>query len=215
MSRHLERLLKLDALIRSGHRQTTALLSDQVDVSERTVRNDLTFMRDRFHAPLEFSHSRGFYYTDPEWRLPSISLSQGELFALTLGARMLAAYSGLAYRQELSSAIARLSERLPEQTWVDLQQVAEERILFRVGAESNLNPEIWQQLEEACRNQKSVQMTYYTASSNSVSDRKLDPYLLHICRSQSHRDWLRQVASTLACQPKRRVTQCGSGCGIF
>jgi predicted DNA-binding transcriptional regulator YafY len=139
-------------------------------------------MRDRFHAPLEFSKSKGFYYADAEWRLPSVSLSQGELFALTLGARMLAAYSGLAYRQELSSAIARLSERLPEQTWVDLQQVAEERILFRVGAETNLNPEIWQQLEEACRNQKSVQMTYYTASSNLVSDRKLDPYLLHIYR---------------------------------
>ncbi|MBW4550450.1 MAG: WYL domain-containing protein [Aphanocapsa sp. GSE-SYN-MK-11-07L] len=182
MSRHLERLLKLDALIRSGHRQTTALLSEAVEVSERTIRNDLAFMRDRFHAPLEFSKSKGFYYTDTEWRLPSISLSQGELFALTLGARMLAAYSGFAYREELSSAIARLSDRLPEQIRVDLQQVADERILFRVGAETNLDPEIWHQLEEACRCQQTVQMTYYTASRSAISDRKLDPYLLHIYR---------------------------------
>jgi predicted DNA-binding transcriptional regulator YafY len=156
MSRHLERLLKLDALIRSEHRQTTAQLAEVLEVSERTIRNDLAFMRDRFHAPLSFSQSKGFFYTDADWRLPSISLSQGELFALTLGARMLAAYSGLAYREELSSAIARLSERLPEQTWVDLQQVADERILFRAGAETPLNSEVWHQLEAACRKHKTV-----------------------------------------------------------
>ena len=45
------------------------------------------------------------HYTDPQWRLPNISLSQGELFALTLGARMLEAYAGSPYAQELSSAI--------------------------------------------------------------------------------------------------------------
>ncbi|HEY9909071.1 MAG TPA: hypothetical protein V6D18_15860 [Thermosynechococcaceae cyanobacterium] len=65
--------------------------------------------------------------------LPSISLSQGELFAVTLGARMLEAYAGLLYVTELRSAILRLNRRLPEQTWVDLQQVATKRILFRSG----------------------------------------------------------------------------------
>ncbi|WP_431633371.1 helix-turn-helix transcriptional regulator [Alkalinema pantanalense] len=109
-------------------------------------------------------------------------MSKGELFALTLGARMLETYSGSAYAMDLRSAIARLSERLPEQSWVDLQQVADERIIFRGGGGIDLNPEVWQQLEDACRSQKSVEMTYYTASSNSTAERKLDPYLLHIYR---------------------------------
>lgn len=68
---------------------------------------------DRFNAPLEFNRRQGHHYTDPEWRLPSISLSQGELFALILGARMLQSYAGSAYAAELRSSIARLSERLP------------------------------------------------------------------------------------------------------
>lgn len=54
-------------------------------------------MRDRYHAPLAFNRAVGWHYTDPEWRLPSISLSQGELFALKLGARMLEAYAGSAF----------------------------------------------------------------------------------------------------------------------
>jgi predicted DNA-binding transcriptional regulator YafY len=182
MSKHLERLLEIDALIRSNARQTAGSLAQVVERSERTVRKDIEFLRDRYHAPLHYSRIKGYHYTDPDWRLPSISLSKGELFALTLGARMLESYSGSSYQEELQSAIARLSERLPEQSWVDLQQLSEERILFRSGVETDLNPELWRMLEEACRQQKSVQMTYYTASRDAKSDRKFDPYLLHIYR---------------------------------
>lgn len=182
MSRHLERLLQLDSLLRAGQRPTTVSLAEALEVSERTVRSDLAFLRDRFNAPLEFNRRQGHHYIDPQWRLPSISLSHGELFALTLGAKMLEAYAGSAYAPELRSSIKRLSERLPEQTWVNLQQIADERIIFRSGAEINLNPEIWSQLVEACRTSKQVQMEYYTASRNESSTRKLDPYLLHVYR---------------------------------
>ncbi len=182
MSRHLERLLELDALLRSHDRHTADSLAHKLEVSERTIRSDLAFLRDRYHAPLESNKTQGYYYTDPEWRLPSITLTQGELFALTLGARMLEAYAGSAYATDLRSAISRLAERLPEQSWVDLQQVADERILFRSGATIDLDPDIWHGLETACRNHKTVQMTYYTASRDAVSERKLDPYVLHIYR---------------------------------
>ncbi|MBD2019225.1 WYL domain-containing protein [Leptolyngbya sp. FACHB-36] len=179
----LERLLQLDDLLRrQRQRHTAGSLAVVLEVNERTVRNDLNFLRDRYHAPIDFNRQKGYYYTDPDWRLPSITLSKGELFALILGARMLEANAGSAYAPELRSALTRLSERLPQQSWVDLQQVADERILFRSGAEIDLNPEIWHRLEDACRLQMSVQMTYYTASSNSVSERKFDPYLLHIYR---------------------------------
>ncbi len=107
MSRHLERLLQIDALLRTEQRQTALSIAKDLEVSERTIRSDLAFLRDRFHAPLEFNHKQGHHYTDPEWRLPSISLTKGELFALTLGARMLEAYAGT-YSLELRSAIARL-----------------------------------------------------------------------------------------------------------
>lgn len=183
MSRHLERLLKIDTLLRWGKRHTQASIAEAIgDISERTIRNDIAFLRDRLLAPLEYNRERGWHYTNPDWRLPSISLSQGELFALILGARMLSSYAGSAYVDELRSAIARLSERLPEATWVDLQQVADERILFSSGASINLDPEIWHGLERSCKKFKSVWIEYFTASRNASSERKLDPYLLHIYR---------------------------------
>ncbi len=182
MSRHLERLLELDALLRCGQPYTAARLAEELEVSERTIRNDLAFLRDRFHAPISSNKKQGYHYTEPTWRLPSIFLSKGELFALTLGARMLQAYSGSTYAQDLHSAIDRLAERLPEKTWVDLQELSQERILFRSGAQVDLDPDIWHKLEGACQRQKTVEMIYYTASRDAVSTRKLDPYVLHIYR---------------------------------
>lgn len=184
-ARHLERLLQIDSLLRSGERQTCASLAKAQEVSDRTIRSDLAFLRDRFNAPLESNKRQGYHYTDPVWRLPSISLSKGELFALTLGARMLEAYAGSVYTPELRSSIARLSERLPEQTWVDLQQIADERIIFGVGAQTFLDPQIWSQLVEASQTFRQVKMRYFTASRNCESERIFDPYLLHIYRGSN------------------------------
>jgi predicted DNA-binding transcriptional regulator YafY len=180
--RQLLRLLDIDELIRSEKRQTIGTLAVATERSERTIRNDLDMLRDSFKAPLVFTRPKGYHYTDAAWRLPTVSLTQGELFALTLGARMLASYAGSAYVDPLRSAIEQLSERLPESIRVDLQQVGNEQILFRVGAQTQLNPEIWQDLELACREQMSVQMTYFTASRNATSERRFDPYLLDIYR---------------------------------
>jgi predicted DNA-binding transcriptional regulator YafY len=182
MLRQQERFLKLDTLLRNKERTTAQNLADSLEVSERTVRADIEFLRNRLNAPIKFSRKLGFYYEEPGWRLSTFPLTQGELFALTLGARMLETYAGSAYAEELRGAIACLAERLPEQTWVDLQQLSEERILFQSRVETDLNPELWRTLEEACRQQRSVQMTYYTASRDAKSDRKFDPYLLHIYR---------------------------------
>lgn len=159
MSRiQLERLLKMDELIRQPERQIAATLAEVLEVSERTIRDDLAFLRDRFQAPIKFHRTKGYHYTDPDWRLPTIPLTKGELFALTLGARMLEACAGSTYAIELRSAVSRLAERLPEQEWLDLQQIADERLVFKSGAETSLDLDIWHQLEDACRESKQVWM---------------------------------------------------------
>jgi predicted DNA-binding transcriptional regulator YafY len=122
----LERLIRLDELFRqqAAKRYTVTSLGKELEVIERTVRNDLDFLIDRYHAPIEYTKIKGWHYTDLNWNLPTIPLGEGEFFALTLGARMLEGFAGAAYSLQLRSAIRRLGERLPETTWVNLQQVA-------------------------------------------------------------------------------------------
>ncbi|MEA5574691.1 WYL domain-containing transcriptional regulator [Calothrix sp. UHCC 0171] len=180
--RHLERLLQLDELIRTKIKPTTVSLAKELEVSERTIRSDIAFLRDRYHAPLEYNSKLGHHYIEPEWRLPSVPLTKGELFALTVGAKMLETYAGSPYGMLLKTAITQLSQRLPEETWVNIRQLAEEHMIFGGGAEIDLNPEIWHNIEDACSQRRSVMMTYYTASRDDICERKLDPYLLHVYR---------------------------------
>jgi predicted DNA-binding transcriptional regulator YafY len=183
--RHLERFLKIDEYLRSRGRHTADSLGLLLEVSERTIREDIKFMRDRFDAPIESTKARGYYYTDLDWRLPTVPLTQGELFALTLGARMLGAYAGSAYAAELKGAIGRLAERLPEQVYVDLQQLARENVLIRVGGELNLDADVWQVLEQACQRKNRVWMRYGTPGKD-ISSREIDPYVLHFSRNNPY-----------------------------
>lgn len=179
----LERLIKIDDLIRSRTRHTAGSLAETLEVSERTIRSDIDCLEQYFDAPLQFELKRGYYYTDASWRLPTIPLTQGELFALTLGAKALEAYSGSAYEAELRSSIQRLAGRLPERVWVDLQRLADERIHFRAGAELlNLDPEIYQVLMEAWQSSRQVWIRYYTANRDAETERVVDPYHLNIYR---------------------------------
>jgi predicted DNA-binding transcriptional regulator YafY len=99
---------------------------------------------------------------------------------------MLQAFAGSAYQAELQSAIARLAERLPEQSWFDLQRLAQENIVFRVGAELNLDPQIWHLLEQACQKRCRVRMVYFTATRITESEREFDPYVLHFFRNNPY-----------------------------
>ena len=184
--RQLERLLAIDEYIRSPIRYTAKVIAEKLSVAERTIRLDFAFLRDRFNAPLEFDQLKGYYYTDQDWRLPSIPLTQGELFALTLGAKALEAYSGNAYEAELQSSIKQLAARLPEKVWVNLEKLVDKKINFRPGAELlNLDPDIYQILHEAWKSSRQLWIRYYTAGRNEESERIVDPYYLDIYRGSN------------------------------
>ncbi|GBF82869.1 helix-turn-helix transcriptional regulator [Aphanothece sacrum] len=124
--RRLERLLQMDRLLRNHGRISQPMLAEQLEVTQRTIRDDLHFLQDRLMAPLEYNKKDG---------------------------------------------------------WIDLQQLADERIVFRWGAELNLDPEIWQKLLETCRTSKRIWIHYYAATRNQYSERVVEPYLVHVYRA--------------------------------
>jgi predicted DNA-binding transcriptional regulator YafY len=59
MSSTLNRIIQMDALIRAGAYPSVALLRERFEVSERTVRADLAFMRERLNAPSKHDRPGG------------------------------------------------------------------------------------------------------------------------------------------------------------
>jgi predicted DNA-binding transcriptional regulator YafY len=46
--RRLERFVEIDRLIRSPQRQTATSLAQELEVTERTIQGDITFLKDRY-----------------------------------------------------------------------------------------------------------------------------------------------------------------------
>jgi DeoR-like helix-turn-helix domain len=63
MSLRLERLLAMDAVIRAECYPNVAAFIERFEVSERTVRRDLAFMRQQLNAPL--AHDRAWRDDSP------------------------------------------------------------------------------------------------------------------------------------------------------
>ncbi len=115
MSLRLERLLAMDTAIRSGRYPSVAAYMGRFEVSERTVRGDLAFMRERLNAPLKHDRTRGgYYYTDPNWVLPTIFATEGELLAFFLSVELTRRYLGTTFEAPLRKAAAALALSLPD-----------------------------------------------------------------------------------------------------
>lgn len=185
MSVRLERMLAFDAQIRSGAHPSVLSLMQRFEVSERTVRLDLAFLRERFGAPLHYDRARGGYrYTEPGWKLPNLLMSEGELMAFFLSVELAQRYLGTAFEETLRKAVGRLAAEMPSELWVDLQQLAE-HYTFQAGATAGADPALLTALARCVIERWPVEMLYFTASTGERRRRVIDPY--HLFNVQG--DW--------------------------
>lgn len=150
-------------------------LYQKFEVSERTLHEDLRYLKDRLAREIVFDKARGGYYNSkPDKRLPSFELSSGEVFALTLGKEMLSIYTGTSFEATLRSALEKISERLPDKVHVDPEEM-KSVIRFRASAIVPLSAKLFGDMNKACDLQQQIEMTYFAASKGETTSRIIDP----------------------------------------
>lgn len=179
------RILWLDQALAGGRRLNAALAGRELEVTARTVYRDLEFLRDRLGAPLVWDQqSRSYRYSDPDYRLPAVHFSEGELLAVAVGARALRQYAGTPFARQLREALAKLCQALPGRISVDLGLLADS-ISFDPGPARPVNLEIFRQLEQALRERRVLRFRYWSAGRNEERERRAEPLHLH----NSAGDW--------------------------
>jgi predicted DNA-binding transcriptional regulator YafY len=178
--RRLLRIFELDRLLRSRHiRHTYQSLVEALQefdaVNQRTIQSDLDFLKD-LGAPIDYARNGCHNYSDPNWPLGRIAVKEGEILALVAADRLLTYYANSPYIQELRQGLQRLCERLDGEVMLNAQDFIADRQWVQQKVELNLNLEILQALEQACRQYLQVAITYHTAGSNQTSERQVDPY---------------------------------------
>jgi hypothetical protein len=125
----LERIAAFDKAARAGEYPNARTIARALEVGPRTVQRDVEFMRDRPGAPLAFDPRRnGYYYAEPDYRLPLMSLTEGELVAFFLAERALQQYQqyrGTPYAADLARAFRKVTLGLSDRVTVDLDHLGD------------------------------------------------------------------------------------------
>lgn len=105
----LERMTWFDQELKANHFPNASKLSERFEISTRTARRCIDFMRDRMQAPIEYDASRkGFFYTEDGFDLPHYHASQEEILSILIAGNLLSkAAGGL-----ISRSIGKFSKKL-------------------------------------------------------------------------------------------------------
>ncbi len=169
------RLLFIDREINTGRYPNCGKLAKDYEVSNKTIQRDLDYMRYQLDAPIEYSaRHRGYYYTEPNYKLPAIDIKESDLFAVYLADKLLIQYEGTAIYDSLCSVFKKIEDSLPNKISLD---PGNEQSRFTVFPPSNtiIKPDIWETVTGAIRLSRRIETRYQTPGSEP-SIRVLDPY---------------------------------------
>lgn len=153
-------------------------------MSARTILRDIEYMRDELGAPLEYdSAKRGYYYTEPQFQLPALKLSESDLFGIYLADKLLAQYQGTPVYDRLCSIFQKIRESLPEKITVDPVQ-EQNRLTVLPAWSTFVDPKVWETVIQCLRVSRQMRISYKTPGKEP-QERLVDPY--HGIRSEG--DW--------------------------
>lgn len=173
------RIIEIDRLLREKRRFALDGLAERFGVSRRTVERDIESLRDYFNAPIVFDRTAMSYkYSAENFSLPSISLSEKELFTILLAERALRQYKGTPFEPVIHGAFNKLVGLLPGGAGVsvDVADLCSAVVFEQAPPVSEYDPDIFAKLLEAVARSQTMNITYYSASRDRVTSRKVDPY---------------------------------------
>src|SRR5712692_74264 len=107
----MERMMLIHELITSEKFPNCIDMSAQMEVSSKTLKRDLQFMRVHWNLPLEYDRRRhGFFYSARVDMFPGApAVTEAEMFALLVAHKAIAQYHGTPFHQPLQKAFQKLT----------------------------------------------------------------------------------------------------------
>lgn len=177
-------MLFIDQAIRAGTFPNATTLADKYEVSRRTITRDIEYMRDMHGAPIAYDESkRGYYYEEPGYSLPAITIPEGEVFALFIAEKALEQYQNTPLYDTLECIFEKLKSFLPAEITMKTSWIGS-RYTFLNESQTRLAPEVWESVTKGLRDERQLHITHRKPGATEDSRRLVDPYHLASYRGE-------------------------------
>ena len=178
------RITQIDDILHSGKTYTLKQLTklvrrapggpEEEGFSTRTIQRDLEFMRDTLKAPIE-SGCNGFRYTEPNFFIKCIPITEGEAFSLAVLNPLLEQYRNTPLESQLRCIFEKITDCLPEKITIDTSFL-NPKITFIPDRGEKIDSEFFQTVFDALKSCQTLSFDYRPLQKSTYMERKIDPY---------------------------------------
>ncbi|MGH9210304.1 MAG: helix-turn-helix transcriptional regulator [Acidimicrobiales bacterium] len=172
------RLLAVLSLLQSRPYWTASELAERLSVTTRTVRRDVTRLRELGYPVEAAPGPTGGYQLGSGGALPPLLLNDEEALVIAIGLRAAASGAVAGFEDSAIAALAKLEQILPRRLRDRVSALNAAMVLVtpdRGGA--RVDPDMLVTLAQGCRRLERVRFQYRDAEGNA-SDRRVEPYRL-------------------------------------
>ncbi|MBL6766247.1 MAG: WYL domain-containing protein [Verrucomicrobiae bacterium] len=174
----LERMMRIHERIKQGRFPNCNDFSAELEMSARTIKRDIDFMKYRLNLPIEYDARKyGYYYSAAVDQFPSVPVTEAEIFALMVAHEAVAQYRGTPFEQPLQTAFAKLTGQLDGNNAFTMANL-HEALSFRPFAPEEVNLECFQVLTRGIKERQRVKFSYKNLGADQAQSRQVNPYHL-------------------------------------
>jgi predicted DNA-binding transcriptional regulator YafY len=192
-----ERFYKIDQILHERRVVSTEVFLQEMDISRATLKRDMEYLRDRFHAPIVWDREAGGYRfasvnaTGPAYALPGVWFSAHELYALLAAHKLLS---------ELEPGIL-LAHLAPLQAWLTASLEASghsateitQRVRLLSMGKRAVEPRFFADITTALLQRQRLEVTAWSRGRDEINTRTLSPQRLIHYRDNWYLDaWCHQ-----------------------
>ncbi len=171
-----QRMMRIHELLQKGRHPNCTFLAEELEISTRTAKRDVDFMKCRLNLPIEYDVGRnGYRYTAPVEHLPAIAISEAEMFALLVAQKAITQYQGTPFHQPLAAAFRKVTAHLDRRVRYSLGGL-DEVLSFRPFAPEDTDLKVFEVIAQALRERRELTFFYRNFGAPRRQRRRAHPY---------------------------------------
>ncbi len=168
------RLLRLLSLLQTPRDWTGTELADRLEVSQRTIRNDIERLRALGYPVHATRGSIGGYRLEAGATLPPLLLEDEEAVAVAIGLRTATGGAVTGIEETSLRALAKLEQVLPPRLRSRVSAIQAATLLVRGRTGPTVDPAVLTELARVCRDHRALRFDY-SDRKGVASQRRVEP----------------------------------------